>query len=255
LIVGFLTPDEGQIDLLGCERHQLGYLPERPHFPARFKLDEYLHIVDKLSGNEKTGSNSRVQRVLEQTGLGQVSNWRISSCSKGMLQRLAVAQALLSEPPLLLLDEPLSGLDPAAQAAMRYLIRELCRSGKTVVLSTHRLSDVTQVCSHIAILSRGQLARSGPLEEVLVPRSQVVIVVDHLPETLAARIEQLHANVQVNGNEIILPGESMPMKPVVLRLLLDAQIEVQRLEQQRATLEEVYLQSVKGGPVPSEGVA
>jgi ABC-2 type transport system ATP-binding protein len=245
LIAGFLFPDQGEIEIKGCSSFQLGYLPERPHFPRRFSIAEYLDIAGTLSGLPRSRLREAAAGVLQQTGLSQVSDWKVAVCSRGMVQRLAVAQALLADPPLFLMDEPFEGLDPTAQAVMRRLILDLRQRGKTILLSTHRLSDVTQICSDIAILSHGRLARMGPLHEVLAPRAQQLIRVDRLPEGLAWQIRQLHGEIQVNGVEITLPGEAMEAKAGVLRLLLDAQIDILHVERQRATLEEVYLEAVR----------
>jgi ABC-2 type transport system ATP-binding protein len=245
LIAGFLYPDHGRIDLHGCVPSRLGYLPERPHFPRRFTIGEYLEIAGRLSGMLGPRLREASAMVLQQTGLSQVADWKVAACSRGMIQRLAVAQALLADPPLLLLDEPFGGLDPTAQAVMRRLILDLRQRGKTLLLSTHRLSDVTQICSDIAILSHGHLARTGPLHVVLVPRAQQVIRVDRVPDGLGWQLRQLHPKIELDGTEIILPGDAMEVKASVLRLLLDSQLDVVHVERQRATLEEVYLEAVE----------
>lgn len=245
IIVKFLFPDSGSVELSGCTFDQIGYLPERPHFPRRFRIDEYLRISALTSGLPEQQSGDAITSVLNQTGLSQVSSWRISACSKGMLQRLGLAQALLTNPKLLLMDEPFSGLDPAAQAAMRQLIYELNRIGKTIVLSTHQLADVTQMCSHVAILSNGQLASSGPLSEMLVSRPQVVITVSHRTEEVVKQIKVLHPSILVEGLQVILPDDAINSKLDALRILLDAGIEILGLEQQKTTLEEIYLNAVQ----------
>lgn len=247
LIVGFLFPDQGCIELADGERHQLGYLPERPRFPRRFGVREYLLTAGQV-GNLSGGRLARaVDAALARTGLSPMADWRIAACSKGMLQRLGIAQALLTRPRLLILDEPFSGLDPAARAAARHLLVELSQAGNTVVLSTHQLGDVTQLCTHIAILSEGRLARSGLLSEVLAPRSRVVIEVDRLPGLIAWQMSQLHPDVapSPDGTEIYLPEEAMPVKPAILRLLLDARIDILRVAMESATLEDVYLETVR----------
>lgn len=250
LITGFLFPDKGHVRLTaGFARHQLGYLPERPHFPRRFRIREFLLVAGQTSGLQGTVLLESIERVLQQTGLLQVAGWRIATCSKGMLQRLGVAQALLTDPPLILLDEPFSGLDPAAQAAMRYLVQGLSQSGKTIVISTHRLADVTQMCSHIAILARGRLARSGPLHEVLVPRAQVIIRVDALPDLLAAELQHQYPDILIDNTQITLPKEAMQLKSSLLQVLLNAQVDVEHVERQRATLEEVYMETVRSGAI------
>ncbi len=243
LIVKLIFPDSGEVKLLACPHHKLGYLPERPHFPSRFHVEEYLLTAGQVSGLAGEALRDAVIAALEQTGLSQVADRRISACSKGMLQRLGVAQALLIDPPLILLDEPLGGLDPAAQAMMRRMLLELSHTGKTIVLSTHRLSDVSQICTHIAILARGRLAHSGLLSDVLTPHSQVLIRVDRLPDLLAWQLSQLHPAVTLDGSEITLPGDAMQIKSAALRLLLDARIDIIRVERQGVTLEDIFLKA------------
>jgi ABC-2 type transport system ATP-binding protein len=245
LMVGLIFPDSGSIELQGCPRHRLGYLPERPHFPGRFRVEEYMLVAGQLSGLAGPQLRAAVSAALAQTGLSQVADRRIAACSKGMLQRLGLAQCLLTDPPLILLDEPLSGLDPAAQAAMRHLVSGLSRSGRTILLSTHRLADVSQMCSHIAILARGRLSRCGPLPQVLAPRSHLLIQVDRLPDAVSQQIFQLHPAVALNGTEIVLADEAVGVKRQILQILLDAQVDILRLESQGATLEEVYLEAVR----------
>lgn len=245
LMMGLLRPDGGTIAYHDCGPDIIGYLPERPHFPPRFRLREYMSIMGRLAGLEGSWLKERVTYALTQTGLNEAADWRMAACSKGMLQRLGVAQSLLGDCPLLLWDEPFSGLDPAAQAALRQLVTSLNEAGKTVILSTHRLADVSQLCSHVAIMANGRLARSGPLSEVLLPRSQVIIQVDRLPELVAWQLTELHPELAVQGTTITLTGEAMDHKGEVVRLLVDSRVDILELETQRSTLEETFLEAVQ----------
>jgi ABC-2 type transport system ATP-binding protein len=160
-----------------------------------------------------------------------------------MLQRLGVAQALIGDPPFLLLDEPALGLDPAAQKFMRDQILVLHREGKTVLLSSHHLDEVTRVCTHVAVLNRGRLVRCGPLDVILAPRTQVAITTDSLVPELAARLRALGPGITAGGTAVTLNGEGLAQKSAVLRLLLDAGVDIRRLTEQQSTLEEVYLEA------------
>jgi ABC-2 type transport system ATP-binding protein len=226
----------------------VGYLPERPHFAPRFRVKEYLRLVGEAGGLSGRALGFAVNRALQLTGMHIAAGKRVADCSKGMLQRLGLAQALLADPPLILLDEPFNGLDPTAQVSMRTVIQRLNQAGTTIVLSTHRLSDVDQVCTDIAILADGRLAHSGPLTEVLAPRSQVLIrTAAPLPEPLATQLQQALPEffLAADGKEITLPDSAMQAKAVVLQALLKSGVEVTHLEQQRATLEEVYLEAIR----------
>lgn len=245
IVTGLIMPDSGRIELDECLRHRIGYLPERPHFGNRFRISELLFVSGQLGGLHGIDLRDAVSSALAQTGLTQVSGRRVAACSKGMLQRLGLAQALLTDPPLILLDEPMSGLDPAAQAAMRHLVMALSSSGKTIVLSTHRLADVSQTCSHVAILAQGRLSKSGPLREVLAPQIGVRIEAGQMPDFVVSQITQLHPAIVVKGSEIALNGEATSVKHQILRLLLDAHVDIMRVDSRGASLEEVYLEAVR----------
>jgi ABC-2 type transport system ATP-binding protein len=244
LLLGLIFPDSGQIDRGELAPHHLGYLPERPALPPRSRIAEYLELVGQLSGLRGRRLRSTVDQRLVQVGLGRVAGARIGSCSKGMLQRLGLAVALVADPPLVVLDEPMEGLDPAWQKTVRDLIVELNRQGKTIVLSTHRLSDVAQVCSHVCIVAGGQVKRAGVLDAVLPPREQIIIGVDRVPEALRPVLASLHPDVRVKDSTIALSGDALTRKAEVLDTLLRAGVDIQAMAQQRLSLEEVYLEAV-----------
>jgi ABC-2 type transport system ATP-binding protein len=245
LLLGFVFPDAGVIDLEGLTPSRIGYLPERSFFAMRSSPDEYLLTAGRLGGLEGKMLQEAVATRLRQVGLTGVAGRRINTCSRGMLQRLALAASLLENPPLLLWDEPLSGLDPAWQKAVRELIKSLAAQGVTVVLSTHDLSDVEQVCTHLAILYRGRLVRQGALAEVLAARPEVSIAVDRLPAGLAATLTALDTEIALDGNCIRLRGAAVGRKAEVLQRLLAEGIDIQRVSEARATLEDIYLEAIR----------
>jgi ABC-type multidrug transport system ATPase subunit len=245
LLLGFIFPDAGEIDLGGLPPARIGYLPERPFFPMRSPLDEYLLTAGQLGGLKGAELHAAVAARLRQVGLSNVAGRRINTCSRGMLQRLALAASLLENPALLLWDEPLSGLDPAWQKAVRDLIKSVAAQGVTVVLSTHDLSDVEQVCTHLGILYRGRLVRHGALSEVLATQPEVSIAVDHLPADLAATLGALDPGITPGENCILLRGAASGRKAEVLQRLLADGIDIQRVSQARATLEDIYMESIR----------
>jgi len=246
LVMSFAFPDSGQIDRGNLLPAQIGYLPERAFFPPRFTIGDYLTTVGRLSGLQGNDLKQATTRLLEQFGLDQIAGRRLRACSRGMLQRLGLAQALIGDPPLILLDEPVLGLDPAAQKFMREQIVSLQQAGKTVLLSSHHLDEVTRLCSHIAVLNEGRLVRSGPLETMLAPRPQVTISTGLLPTDFAVRLSELAPGLSTSERKITLTGEAVAHKAEVLRLLLDTGIDIQQLHEQHATLEEVYLEATGG---------
>jgi ABC-2 type transport system ATP-binding protein len=243
LIMGFAFPDVGEIDRKKLLPAQIGYLPERAFYPPRFSIRDYFGTIGKLAGLRGDHLQAEVDRLLHQVSLDQVARRRMGACSRGMLQRVGLAQALLGDPQLLLLDEPALGLDPAGQRYMREQILALHQSGKTVLLSSHHLDQVTRVCTHIAVLNQGQLVRSGPLDALLAPHSRVTIRTTPLAPDLAARLDALGPDVAVEAEKVTLLGKAVSHKADVIRLLLDAQADIRELNQQRSTLEEVYLEA------------
>jgi ABC-2 type transport system ATP-binding protein len=242
LVMGFIFPDDGKIDRGEMAPDRIGYLPERAFYPPRFAIRDYLTTMGRLAGLGEYALRRAVDRLLGQLGLETVANQRLSTCSRGMLQRVGLAQALMGDPPLLMLDEPVLGLDPAGQKFMRDQIATLHQAGKTVLLSSHNLGEVTRVCTHVAVLDNGRLVRSGPMETILTPRAQVTITTGPMPSGLPEKLEALASDIVVEEGGLTLAGDAVSQKVTVLRLLLDAGVDIRELSTRHATLEEVYLE-------------
>ena len=243
LIMGFLLPDSGSVHLGELHSAQIGYLPERAFYPGRFTVGSYLRTMGQLAGLNGSRLRTQTDQLLQQVDLHSARKQRLGACSRGMLQRIGLAQALLADPPIVLLDEPARALDPAGQRFMRQQIALLHQAGTTVVLSSHHLDEVARICTHVAVLSKGRLVRLGPLDSMLAPISQVIINVGPMPADLPAEIASLAPSAGVTDRQIILSGDSTRFKPEVLRTLLDRGVDIQQLKEQHATLEEVYLEA------------
>lgn len=246
LIMGFVFPDGGTVDRWGLVPAEIGYLPERAFYPAQFTVGDYLGTLARLAGLTKSELKPTVERLLLQVNLDSVADERLANCSRGMLQRLGLAQALLSAPALLLLDEPALGLDPSGQKLMREQIATLHEDGKTVILSSHQLDEVSRVCTHIAVLNQGRLVRTGPLDSILAPQAQVVISTSLIPADISLRLLALDADISVADRELVLTGDAASKKAQVLRLLLESGVDIQQLVERHSTLEEVYLEATDG---------
>jgi ABC-2 type transport system ATP-binding protein len=181
LLLNFLRPTSGTVRVLNRPagdvnaRRRIGFLAENPTFYAHLTPEQLLAYFAGLFGWAGDEKRRRVNRSLDRVGIEADRRRPIREHSKGMLQRVGIAQALMNDPELLILDEPMSGLDPFGRRMIRELIRELSTNGQTVFLSSHILSDVEEICSEVAILARGRLVRRGlvrdlvaqmPLEEV-----------------------------------------------------------------------------------------
>lgn len=246
LLMGFLFPEEGTLDRGGLAPCQVGYLPDRTFYPPRLRVREYLSLSGRLSGLRGSALRGRVQELLAAMGLDEAAGTRLGGCSRGMLQRVGLAQALLGDPPLLLLDEPMLGLDPSGQKLMRDQVEALRLAGKTILLSSHNLSDVARVCTHVAVLSHGRLVLFGRLDALLPARPEVTIQTGPMPAGLPSAIRSLAPGVLVSENRIKLAGDAVERKADVLGLLLGAGVDIRELTEARATLEEVYLEATQG---------
>jgi ABC-2 type transport system ATP-binding protein len=173
MLVGLARPTRGHAEILGrsirdpAARAAVGYLPENPSFHDFLRPLEALHYLGSLSGVPGPQLRRRAEGLLEQVGLAGARDLTVRKFSKGMVQRLGLAQALLHDPPLLILDEPMSGLDPIGRKEVRDLILEQRKQGKTVFFSTHILSDVESICDRVGMVLRGRLVAEGALSALL----------------------------------------------------------------------------------------
>jgi ABC-2 type transport system ATP-binding protein len=171
MIAGVLAPSRGSVRIAGADPgenftalRQLGYLPERPPLYPELRVDEYLDFCARLRGVRAQAAAQAVAGAIERCELGNVRRRLLGNLSKGYAQRVGIAQAIVHNPPLIVLDEPVSGLDPLQAAKLRALVRELGRD-HGVILSTHLLHDVGACCNRVAILHRGRLRHDGPMTE------------------------------------------------------------------------------------------
>ena len=243
VLMGLVFPDAGEVDRGGLSPARIGYLPERAFFPPHFTIRDYLVTLGSLADLRRDVLQQSVDQLLQEVGLDAMSGRRLGACSRGTLQRVGLAQALLGDPLLLLLDEPALGLDPAGQRFMREQIAALHGAGKTVLLSSHLLDEVTRICTHIAVLSKGCLVCSSALEDLLTPHTRVIISTDPLPQELSSGLTSLAPDITVTDGQVVLSGDAVSRKAEVLGLLLNMGIDIRHLSEQRSTLEEVYLEA------------
>src|SRR5690349_2793710 len=174
ILMSLIFPTEGRARILGEDissvamHRRIGYCPENPYFYDYLKASELMLYFGELFGLDKTKARQKCEELLTKVGLEEKDwNKQLRKFSKGMLQRVGLAQSLINEPEIVFLDEPMSGLDPIGRREIRELIAELREKGTTVFMSTHILSDVETLCDEVAILRRGRLAATGNLDELL----------------------------------------------------------------------------------------
>jgi ABC-2 type transport system ATP-binding protein len=246
LITGSLNPDEGQIRSISGRWPVVGYKPERLLFPSEMRVRGYLAMMASLSNLSGNQASSAVQRGLAEVDLLDASNKKIKECSKGMRQRLALSQALIGNPSLLLLDEPSNGLDPEGQADICRLIKHLHEMGKTIVLASHQLAEVTQVCTQLVILNLGSIHYQSSMVEALAERPHTSIQVNKDLDPLIPLLSSLHPQIEVLPErfEIVLNHDAINLRPQVLSILLDSGYDITHIGQSQVTLAEIYAKAV-----------
>lgn len=245
LIAGLLHPDSGNIRPTNGRWPTIGYKPDRLLFPNKLRVSDYLGLMANLCGLSSDAQEQAVFDALVEVDLVSQANKRIGDCSKGMRQRLGLAQAMMGNPQLLLLDEPSNGLDPNGQAEMYALIKKLQAAGKTILLSSHQLEEVTAVCTQLIILNNGRIHFQNSMVEALTISPHTLIQADRNLAEIAHIIQAQHSEIQVQGNQIQLRGEAMQLRREILALLLRSQYDVLHVEQKHVTLAEIYARAVQ----------
>lgn len=256
LMMGFLRPDAGRIEVLGlapnAAHQQVGYLPERLRYHTHCTGREYLHYIGQLGLEHGPALRDRTTALLTLVGLEEAANRRMKTYSKGMLQRIGIAQALLTDPELLLIDEPSSGLDPAGQVEMQELLTELRSRGHTIFLCSHQMDEITNLCDRVGILARGALAAETSLTSLPGTAGIVVTLVELPAEDLDYGLRALDPSITRDGRRITLPVSSPPLQARLLQLLLDEGFTVASLQPTLGTLRDLYLHVVAGNTPPVE---
>ena len=256
LLMRLVFPTSGRAAILGrplgdvSVRHRIGYLPENPYFYDHLTAEELLHYFGRLFGLPAAARAERVTRLLDQVGLGAERRMPLRRFSKGMLQRVGLAQALLNDPEVIFLDEPMSGLDPIGRRMVRDLILRLRDRGRTVFFSSHILSDAEALCGRVAILAGGRLVSTGRLADMLeFDVRGWELVADDVGEAALGSVRDRCAR-----STAIAPGRyafelSAAARPEeVMAALVASGATVVSLNPLRETLEEFFMRQVAGGP-------
>jgi ABC-2 type transport system ATP-binding protein len=199
IILGLVSPTAGQTEIFGCDsrrvasREAVGFLPENPYFYKYLTGEETLRFFGRLSGLHGKSLQQRIDELLDLARLTTARDRRLGTYSKGMLQRIGLAQALIHDPKLLILDEPTAGVDPVGSREIRDLILQLKSRGITVLLSSHLLAQAQEVCDRVGILANGVLVREGPLDQLISVRNQTELVVANASSSLLDEMETLAA--------------------------------------------------------------
>jgi ABC-2 type transport system ATP-binding protein len=261
MLLGLVHPTGGEARILGhapgdpAVMGKVGFLPEHFRFPAWLGAAEFLDLHARLLHMDGSRRRARIVELLDSVGLGDRGSTRLGEFSKGMSQRIGLAQALLNEPDLVVLDEPTSGLDPLGRREVMELIRALRARGTTVFLNSHLLSEVEATCDRIAMIKKGRVVRTGTLDDLAGPQLEVDLRAEGMTREILDRIGSLGARVAradaARGEFLLLVDEAEAL-PRISAALVEAGARLYRLSPRRLSLEEAFVR-IMGEPLVAEG--
>lgn len=248
MLTGLIFPTGGRASILGQEvpspeaMGKVGFLPENPYVYPYLTPREFVSMCGRLNGMSGKHLATETERVIERVGIAYAMDRRVGALSKGMLQRTGFAAAIVHSPELLILDEPMSGLDPVGRKEVRDLIVDEARAGRTVFFSSHILSDVELLCDHVTILRKGEVVAGGSMKDLLgagARRSEVTLV--DVPDALASELSALAKSTQRLGKSLVLDLQGDDAVRRVLERALAADVRVESLVPKRETLEDIFV--------------
>ena len=248
-LLGLIFPEKGKIEILGqphlsiAAKARIGYLPENPYFYDYLTAQEFLQFYSQLHLLKKSEQDTKIPSLLKQVGLQEAADLQLRKFSKGMLQRIGLAQAILNDPDLVLLDEPLGGLDPLGRKEIRDIIAELREAGKTVFLSSHILQDIEMICDRVAIIVAGRIVNSGRLHDLI---SQNILFTEiTLSGITEAELIDLGETLVTPGGEILLKVFEEQSVDKVLGLAHERKAKILSLVPRTQSLEDLFVGTVK----------
>jgi len=260
-MLGLLKPDQGEVQIASVNPSKdpvnalqiVGYAPELPILQAFFTGEQLLDLMGKMFGLSMQERVPKIKKLLELVGLQDWGDKKIGKYSKGMIQRLSVALALIGDPMVLIMDEPTIGMDPEATAHFRNLFANLSKEGKTVFISSHLLDEVQRICTHVGMINKGRIVFSGPISQVLEAFTEKWIVeaeLEKVTEEVVSALKSLDCveDVKVDGNKLMIPlKEKKDSRGEISTEIFNHKGVLLSLNLHKATLEDAYLRAMKGG--------
>lgn len=249
MLMGLIYPTSGTASIFGYPigapeaKATLGFLPESPYFYDYLTGGEFLRFYGHLFGLWGAALEKRVDALLDTVGMTHVKDLQLRKFSKGMLQRVGIAQALINDPELVVLDEPMSGLDPIGRKEVRDLILRLKESGKTVLFSSHILHDAEMLCDRVAMIMKGKLVACGHVSELLAGSTtqEVEMVIDRLLPEALERIRPLARKVVIQGERVMVILTSQQDVDHALEVIRSSKAKLVALTPHKASLEDLFI--------------
>jgi ABC-2 type transport system ATP-binding protein len=260
MLMGLIYPTSGQARIFGhavgdpAAKAKLGFLPESPYFYDYLTSREFLSFYGHLFGLWGGDLNKRVDELLDLVGMTHARDLQLRKFSKGMLQRVGIAQALINDPELVVLDEPMSGLDPIGRKEVRDLIFRLKESGKTVMFSSHILHDAELLCDRVARIMKGRLVACGQVSELIQQGTtqEVEMVIDRLSPEGLEHLRVLATKVVLNGERVMVVLGNQHQVDESLEVIRAAHAKLVSLTPHKASLEDLFIREAKGVQSPVE---
>ncbi len=254
LLTGLIHPTSGSAFIFGksvqniTSREKMGFLPERPYFYEYLTGLEFLHFCGQLFGFSRSTRDKKIDALFELVQLKGSEKIQMRQYSKGMLQRIGLAQALFNDPELVIMDEPMSGLDPIGRKEVRDIILHLKDEGKTVFFSTHILSDAELICDEVAILIQGELRNQGRLERLLNPKIKSIdLCLKGISKEMCRKIKTMTSSLAVHGETVLISVENEHRLEKLLAWVAVQKAQVISITPRKETLEDLFLEESKVG--------
>lgn len=260
-MLGLLKPNQGEVKINGVDPSRdpigafqaVGYAPELPTLQAFFTAEQLLDFTGKMFGLAAQARKERIKQLLNLVGLTEWGDKKIGKYSKGMIQRLSVAMALVNDPEALIMDEPTIGMDPEATAHFRNIFTDLSKKGKTIFISSHLLDEVQRVCSHVGMINKGKIVFDGPITQVLDTFTQRWVIeaeVEKVTDDIVSALKKLDyvEDLKVEGNKLVITlKEKKDFRGEVSTAIFRQKGTLLGLNLHKISLEDAYLSALKGG--------
>lgn len=251
ILLGIVFPTEGEVSIFGEDiknesyKRRVGYLPENHKFPNYLTGEEVLHYFGMLSGLTNTQVKSRSDEYLKIVDMEKWKKTKIKKYSKGMMQRLGIAQAMINEPDLIFLDEPTDGVDPIGRKEIRDILIGLKDKGKTIFLNSHLLSEIELICNKVAILNKGELVKEGTIDEITSTGNKYVFNTSELGNDIINILLNQYFATLHGKNEFIVNTDSAESLNAIIDILRKNNVNILGLNKEKNTLENMFINLIE----------
>lgn len=257
LLLDLIRPTSGTAEILGEKvgrigyKQKIGFLPEGPYFYDHLNGEEILHFYGSLFGMRGAGLRKKADELLELVGMSDRRNVRIRDCSRGMIQRIGLAQAIINDPILVFLDEPTANLDPLGSRQIKDVILHLRTQGKTVFLSSHLLANIEEICDEVAVLDQGKMVAEGKVQDLLFADEATLITASNVSAEAKTRVEALASDVKLEDGTLTARVADDDRVFEILSIIHSTGGKIASVGQRRRRFEEAFLE-LTGMAVPEE---